>query len=62
MSIEYIRNYYGVPAKRGARIKHFDSLGTITGSHGQYIRVRFDGDKHSVPMHPTWNVQYLDPL
>jgi len=72
MSMQYIRDYYKVPAKRGARIHwtggdtflspaikdgHVD--GTIVASKGQYIRVRFDGCKRIHTLHPTWKVEYL---
>ncbi len=56
MSLEYVRKYYGVPAKRGRRIEWYYKgvmrEGTITrATHN--IFVRFDGAKHSVPIHPT---------
>lgn len=60
MSMDYVRRYYGVPAKRGGRIR-FDydgSEGTITRATA-HIWVRFDGVKWSVPLHPTWMVTYL---
>jgi hypothetical protein len=74
MSMAYIREYYGVPAKRGARILYDgDSLakfimgfmyhpkpGTVVAAKGNYIRVRFDSNpKEIVTLHPTWNVRYL---
>jgi hypothetical protein len=60
MSMDYVRNYYHVPAKRGGRIR-FDydgKKGTITRATA-HIWVRFDGCKWSVPLHPTWMVTYL---
>jgi hypothetical protein len=63
MSLLYIRKMYGVPAKRGGRIEFQytkpPTLGTIVGADGQYLSVRFDGKKHSVNLHPTWEVTYL---
>lgn len=67
MSLEYIRKTYGVPAKRGGRIlfDHGDGggkcKGTITGSYGQYLRVRLDHSDRPTPLklHPIWNVEYL---
>lgn len=63
MSMEYIRKTYGVPAKRGARIKFKavggGSTGTIVGSRGGHIRVRFDGRTTILSLHPTWEVEYL---
>lgn len=56
MSFEYIRGYYKVPARRGGKVEYATKdvvkVGTITGAD-QYVYVRFDGVKHSVPIHPT---------
>lgn len=70
MSLEYIRKFYGVPAKRGMRFRawhmEYDGrnyrCGVITGSDpGGYVRVRIDGERRkSRIFHPTWNTEYLD--
>ena len=64
MSMEYIRAHYGVPAKRGARIRYTGTGepqdGTIVGSDGPYIVVRLDGETRTGKMHPEWKVEYLD--
>ena len=64
MSMDYIRNSYGVPAKRGGRIeyKHPNPprMGTIVGTRGARLRIRLDGDKHAGSYHPTWELRYLD--
>jgi len=57
MSLEYIRKYYKVPAKRLGRVRwtRRDGTaleGTITGAT-QYLLVRFDDRNFSVPIHPT---------
>lgn len=69
MSMEWIRRNYGVPAKRGGRVRFLgyvawpESLpaptceGTIT-SASHYLRVRMD-DGRRVLLHPTWKVEYL---
>jgi len=64
MSMDYIRRYYGVPAKRGGRIAYTGSkncvvTGRITGSDGQYLLIRLDGEKKSFRYHPTWELTYL---
>jgi hypothetical protein len=57
MSFDYIRRYYGVPAKKGMRVawdcKAGTRLGTIT-SATNYVHIRFDDckAKFSVPLHP----------
>lgn len=62
---EYIRSYYGVPAKKGQRIEltHQGKLrrATISGAHNQYIKLKFDGDAKPFPgvFHPTDDVRYL---
>lgn len=57
--MDYIRLRYGVPAKRGGRIRYAKEEGTITGSDGGYLLVKIDGEKRSKRFHPTWNIEYL---
>lgn len=64
MSMSYIRQTYGVPAKRGGRVEYKNSNGrimpgVITSARGPYLRIRLDGDNYSLPYHPTWNIKYL---
>lgn len=67
MGLEYIRAAYGVPAKRGGRVRYDWAVrgpceGRITG--GSYLlSVRFDGDGRTYQFHPTDNrLMYLpDP-
>lgn len=67
MSMRYIRDYYKVPAKRGGRVRYTgspDSVfdGTIVGSRGAHLRIRFDGKPMGsdiVDAHPTWKIEYL---
>ena len=65
MSLEYIRRTYGVPAKRGSRVRvdwyppEPAREGTITGSRQAHLRIRLDGEKHSRTVHPTWRIEYL---
>lgn len=64
MSIAWIRNNYGVPAKRGGRVEYAGRgtpmLGTIVGTNGPHLRIVLDGEKHVMPYHPTWKIRYLD--
>ena len=53
MSLEYIREYYGVPAKRGEPVAYRGTPGVVTGASGPHVNVRLDGQKHSLPYHPT---------
>lgn len=66
MSMSYIRKHYGVPAKRGMRVRYTGDIGpahvgTIVGSRGAYLRVCFPtfmcGGVYS--FHPTWELEYL---
>ena len=61
--MQYIRETYKVPAKRGGRIVYtglgVKELGTITGARGAHILVRLDGYTESKPFHPTWCLEYL---
>ena len=57
--MEYIREYYKVPAKKGARIKFHARPGTIVGAQGPHLRIRLDGDTGIKSYHPTWEMEYL---
>lgn len=58
MSMQYIRDYYKVPAKRGMRVIVDGEPGVITSARGCYLMVRFDGCSWSKTCHPTWRVEY----
>jgi hypothetical protein len=63
MSYDYIKRTYQVMPRVGDRVRHTetDKLGTIARekpSAGHYVQVRFDGQKHSLPCHPT-ALEYL---
>lgn len=64
-SIAYLRTAYGIPAKKGMRVKlkkaYFNipsDGGVITGAKHAYLRIRVDGEKHSRFFHPTYGVIY----
>lgn len=59
MTFRYIRDTYGVPAARGVRVLVNEIPGTITGSSGARIRVKFDSEERARLCHPTWEVEYL---
>ncbi|MFD4457675.1 hypothetical protein [Nocardia sp. NPDC058480] len=63
MSMKYVRDYYAVPAKRGGRVRYTGDkepqLGTITSARQGGLLIRLDGDKRSLPFHPTWELEYL---
>ncbi len=58
MSMAYIRRTYGVPAKRGQRIKFNGKPGVILGSRNARLRIRLDGETFTANYHPTWNIEY----
>lgn len=62
MSMDYIRNRYGVPAKRGARVVADGKPGTIVAARGGHLRIRLDGEKRTGSWHPTWNMDYGDGI
>ena len=63
MTLSYIRNHYKVPAKRGQRVlldfPEGPFEGSITSARGAYLRVRVDGTRRLMIVHPTWRVEYL---
>lgn len=50
--LEYIRNYYGVPAKKGKVVSYNGILGVITGANNAHVMVRLEGEKHAEAYHP----------
>jgi hypothetical protein len=58
VSADYVRAYYGVPAKRGMRVLVDGRSGTIVAFKGAHLRVRFDHDGRIRSCHPTWRVHY----
>lgn len=59
---EYVRNYYGVPAHVGTRVRMSDGkegVLTLAKSNLHYVHIRFDGASFSVPAHPTDEIEYL---
>lgn len=62
-SLAYIRDYYGVPAQLNGRVLYTwqaaNQLGTIVGTSGARLLVLMDGERHAVPFHPTWELQYV---
>lgn len=69
MSMKHIRDYYGVPAFEGKRVRYTDEAGnskegTIVRSNHQYLEIDFPCDRlqgSNSLYHPTYNLEYLDP-
>ena len=57
--MDYIRNYYKVPAKKGGRVLYEGKPGTIVGARNAYLLIRLDGEKEAGSYHPTYNITYL---
>lgn len=60
MSLDYIRSYYGVPAKRNGKIVFDGAPCVIVGTQNQYLRVRRVNNGKVITIHPTWRVEYVD--
>lgn len=58
-TFEYVRTHYRVPARRGLRVVGDGKPGVITGADGAHILIRLDGEKLSLPWHPTWHMRYI---
>lgn len=58
MSMENIRQQYGVPAKVGMRVTAIGKPGVITGTRGPHLRIRIDGEIKPRSYHPTWKIEY----
>ena len=61
--MEYIRNTYNVPAKRGVKVKYTGGVkpifGKIVGTRNAHIRVKLEETQKTVSFHPTWKIEYL---
>lgn len=60
MSMAYIRSYYNVPAKRGARVRYNGKPGVIVGSNGARLKIRLDGERSAKAYHPMWHIEYIE--
>ena len=56
---QYVRDRYGVPARRGARIRFEGRPGTVVAPRGAYVGIRLDGEKRIGNYHPTWHLDWL---
>lgn len=57
------RKWYEVPAKRGGRVAYTGGgkreLGTIRSARDCRLNIQLDGYSHTMPFHPTWELEYL---
>jgi len=58
-ALEYLSVEHGVPARFRARVSYQGKIGVITRSSGDCVRVKFEGSRYGVPIHPT-ELIYLD--
>jgi hypothetical protein len=56
--LQYVRDYYGVPAYKGVKVTAYGKQGVITGADGPHVSIRLDGEKNSRPYHPTDGITY----
>lgn len=56
--MRYIRDHYGVPAKRGMEVVAQGRTGRIVASSGAYLRIKVEGEKNILSFHPTWEMEY----
>jgi hypothetical protein len=62
--MESLRRYYGVPAKRGQRVlftglKH-PVAGVIISAQAHKLWIRTDDGRRFGPLHPTWEIEYVE--
>jgi len=59
--MEYIQQFYGVPAKVGGKITYKNRIhdGTIKGAENGYLLIDFgNNDWRNEYYHPTWGIKY----
>lgn len=60
-SFDYLKTYRGMPwIKRGMVADMNGKRGRVTAGAGGGVNIRFDGEKHSSPCHPHWEMTYYD--
>jgi hypothetical protein len=62
--MKYIRDTYGVPAKRGGKIIFTNTIGqklngTIKSASNFHIKASIEGYKYDILLHPTCRIEYL---
>ena len=57
MTAAHVRSHYGIDYKTGERVVVDGRPGIIVSFPGQYLGVRFDGEKRTSRCHPTWRVE-----
>lgn len=59
--MQWIRDRYGVPAKRGGRVVFDGKPGRILSTHAGHLVLHLDEDKpsHRTYVHPCWRMEYL---
>lgn len=62
MSLDYIKQHYGVPADLGRKVVFQGRTGVIVGYHGACLKVNFDDEKPNkyAKLHPNWHIEYGD--
>lgn len=61
MSLKYIRDLHGVPARRGGKVTVNGKAGVITGASGPHVQIRLADRGYSMPYHPTDDaIVYID--
>ena len=56
--LQYVRDYYKVPAYKGVKVTAYGKSGVITGASGPHVSIRLEGEKSARPYHPTDGIVY----
>lgn len=62
MSMQWIRDHYPVPAKRGMRVEIDGKPGRILSTNAGHLVLHLDGNRksHRTYAHPCWRMKYFD--
>jgi hypothetical protein len=60
--LDWVREYYQVPARVGAKVICDGTPGEIRGASGPHVLVLLEGSNITRPAHPTWHMTYLSEL
>lgn len=56
--LQYVRDYYKVPAYVGVKVEYEGKPGVITGGDGQYVKAKLEGETRAANYHPS-DLKYI---
>lgn len=58
--LQYVRDYYHVPAYVGRVVYAGRKRGIVVGASGPHVKIHIDGERHAGVYHPTDGLQWTE--